>query len=50
MLVLVHLKKNFVLALSVVEILRFSIFWVVSMEDKGGVQQQLIQFFCQFCE
>jgi len=32
MLVLVHLKKNFVLALSVVEILHFSSFWVVSME------------------
>jgi len=32
MLVQVHLKKNFVLALSVVEILHFSIFRVVSMD------------------
>jgi len=32
MLVLVHLKKKKFLALLVVEILHFSIFWVVSME------------------
>jgi len=53
MLVLDHLKKIFVLALLVVEILHFSIFWVVSMEtliEEAGVKQLLIKFFCHFCE
>ena len=39
MFVLVHFKKNFVLAPSVVEILHFFIFWVVSMETLRGVKQ-----------
>jgi len=44
------LKKDFVLALSIVEILHFSIFWVVSMEMliEEASKQQLIQLFLSF--
>jgi len=45
----VLVNKKIVLALLVVEILHFSIFWVVSMEMlRGNVKQQLIQLFVSF--
>jgi len=52
MLVQVHLKKNFVLALSVVEILHFSIFRVVSMDTliEEVSNNTWFNFFCHFCE
>jgi len=52
MFILLYLKKVFFLGHSVVEILYFSIFWVISMETliEEVSNNNWFNFFWHFCE